>query len=407
MFIFKAAERVDMGRKNKVVVIEEPDHEEIIEPTPAEAAAVAAEEEKELEEQLQAGEWLAEFQSRFTDQPVKILVEKFDEAGEWAVCRKFPLANFDPDQVRLEYGSGKFRCTLFDPNGKWVKGGRTYFKFADPILKPEIVHKPENPLENPIVAMMMSAAKQNTDMLMGVLTSLIAAQANGGGAKATGLGEMVEVVKSINSMTPKDKPMESLKETLGLFKLVKEVTGDNEGEGKTGLLADLKEVIEILPLLKEHMATLKVPQVPGAAAVVTPGKVAEMDPLTKKIISLVPKFVGGARANAPIGEWGNYLLQVFDTEVLPLLLPAMREKYRALVKDEDDVYDIVLRLSKDPDERALALKQIPPLAPYLPWVNQVIDEAIRIAETPESEPGSTVESTAEATIVNGSETQPQ
>src|SRR5258708_32997510 len=126
-----------MGRKKKITVIEDAPESPEVAPTPAEAAAEQAEQEQELQEQLQAGEWLSEFQSRFTDQPVKILVEKFDESGEWAVCRKYPLQGFDPDAVRLEYGSGKFRCTLFDPNGKWVKGGRTYFKFADPILKPE------------------------------------------------------------------------------------------------------------------------------------------------------------------------------------------------------------------------------------------------------------------------------
>lgn len=389
-----------MGRKKKITVIEDAPDVPQIEPSRAEAAEAAAEEEAELQEQLQAGEWLSEFQSRFTDQPVKILVEKFDEAGEWAVCRKYPLANFDPDTVRLEYGSGKFRCTLFDPNGKWVKGGRTYFKFADPILKAAIQAKPENPFDNPVVAMMINAQKSNTDMLMGIMQSILAANGAGGGNKATGLGEMVEVVKSINSMTPKDKPMESLKETLSLFKLVKEVTGDSDGEGKSGLLADLKEVIEVLPLLKEHMAALKAPAVPELAPGNT-GKVNDMDPLTKKIVELVPKFVGGARANAPIGQWGSYLLEVFDTEILPVLLPTMKEKYKALVKDEDDAYDIILRYAKDPSERSEALKQIPPLAPYAAWVNQVIDEAIRIAETAEPEPTSGGNAILETVGVNG------
>jgi hypothetical protein len=369
-----------MGRPRKVTVSLEPETEPITEPTPAEAATAAAEEEKELQDQIQAGEWLSDFQNRFTDQPVKILVEKFDDTGEWSICRKYPLANFDPDGVRIEFGGGKYRCTLYDPQGKWVKGGRTYFKFADPILKPNLNPKAENPLDNPVVAMMLSTQKQNADMLMGVLQSLIAAQSAGGAGKAGSLSEVVEVVKSINSMTPKDKPMESLKETLGLFKLVKEVTGDDEGESKGGLLSGLKDVLEILPQLKEQMATMK-PPAPAAAPQLSKGEPTEMDPLTKKIIELVPKFIGGARANASIPEWGGYLLEVFDTEVITLLLPAMKLKYQAFVSTEDDVYDVVIKLAKNPNERAEGLKQIPPLAPYLPWVNQVIDEAIRLAET--------------------------
>lgn len=377
-----------------------PKQETTEELSPLEEAELAAEEEA----LAQSNEWLSEFQARFTDQPVKIQVEKFDEAGDWALCRKYPLANFDPDTVRLEYGGGRYRCTLYDPQGRWIKGGRTYFKFADSIVKHIEQVKPENPLENPIFALMLKQQEGSTNMLMGILQSILASQ-GAAGSKPAGLGEMVEVVKSINAMTPKDKPMESLKETLGLFKLVKEVTSDNDGEGRGGLLSDLKEVIEVLPLLKEHMAALK-PQSPAPGPTqITPGKVPEMDPLTKKIVELVPKFVGGARSNAPIGEWGNYLLNIFDTEVLPLLLPVMKEKYKALVSDEDDAYDIVLRYAKDPAERAEALKQIPPLLPYAPWVNQVIDEAIRLVETddtsiPENAPGGS--SILDAVAANGS-----
>lgn len=366
-----------MGRKKKITVIEDAPESAELEPTPAEAAQLAAEEEQELQEQLQAGEWLTEFQSRFTDQPVKIQVERFDEAGDWALCRKYPLQSFDPDMVRTEYGGGKYRCTLYDPQGKWVKGGRTYFKFADPIVKPVLQTKTENPLENPIFAMMLNAQKESTNMLMTIMQSLLTTQGAVGTAKGSTMTEVIETVKAINGMAPKEKPLDTLKEQLGLFKLVKDITGDSDGESKGGLLSDLKEVIEVLPLLKEHMAALK----PAAPAQIAPGKAPEMDPLTKKIVDLIPKFVGGARANASIKEWGNYLLDVFDAEILPLLMPVMKEKYKALVKDEDDCYDVFLRYAKDPDERALALKQIPPLAPYLPWVNQVIDEAIHLAET--------------------------
>jgi hypothetical protein len=390
-----------MGRRKKVTVIEEaPEAAEVGEPTPAEAAAIAAEEEKELEDQLQAGEWLTEFQSRFTDQPVKILVEKYDEAGDWAVCRKFPLANFDPDSVRLEFGSGRYRCTLFDPNGKWVKGGRTHFKFAEPVVKPLSQNKPENPLENPIVAMMLNAQKESTTMLMGIMQSLLTAQSAPGAGKGSTMTEVVETVKAINSMAPKDKPLDTLKEQLGLFKLVKEITGDNDGESKGGLLSDLKEVIEVLPLLKEHMAALK-PQTAPAAPQITPGKVENMDPLSKKIVELVPKFIGGARANAPVPEWGSYLLDVFDTEVMPLAFPVLKEKFKALVKTEDDAFDLIIKLAADPDERANAIKQIPPLMPYLPWVNQVIDEAIRLAEAPEIETATGGSSILEAVAANG------
>lgn len=371
-----------MGRRKKITVIEEPEPIEAAEPTPAEQAAEVAREERELQDQIQTAEWLAEFQNRFTDQPAKILVEKFDEEGDWAVCRKYPLAKFDPDAVRLEYGGGKYRCTLFDSHGKWVKEGRTHFKFANSIIKPVVDQKPENPLENPVVVMMIKSMESQQHMMMELAKSFLTAPNVPGAGKSSGLSEVVEVVQKLNTMTAKEKPMDSLKETLGLMKLVKEVTGDSDGEGKGGLLSDLKDVIEVLPLLKEHIGQLKTP----APMLATPAKKeTELDPLTQKIVDLVPKFIGGARSNAPVPEWGSYLFNVFDSEIVPLLLPVMKEKYRAIVSNEDDVYDIVIKLAKDPAERAAGLKQIPPLAPYLAWVNPVIDEAIRIAESPEPE----------------------
>lgn len=374
-----------MGRKKKITVIEEPEDTNLGAapvPTPAEMAEQEIEEQAELEEQIQTGEWLTEFKSKFTDQAAKIHVEKYDESGEWSICRKYPLSSFDPDTVRIEYGGGKYRCTLFDSNGKWVKGGRTYFKFADPIKTDIVERKPENPLDNPIVAMMMSAQKENANMLMGIMQSLLAAQ-SAGGAKTSGLSEIVEGIKAVNSMAPKEKPMESLKETLGLFKLVKEISADSGSDDKGGLLSDLKEVIAVLPLLKEHMASLK----PAPAAPIAPGKVKEMDPLTKKIVELVPKFIGGAQSNSPAPEWGAYLLDIFEAEIFPIVYPMMKEKYKALIKDEDDAYDILIRYAKDPEERALALKQIPPLLPYGAWCNLVIDEAVRLAEAdPEDAP---------------------
>ncbi len=391
-----------MGRRKKVTVIEDQGDEPIGEPSPAELAAVEEAQEKEMQEKIQTDVWLSEFKARFTDQPVKILVERFDEDGEWAVCRKYPLSSFDPDTVRIEYGGGKYRCTLFDPSGKWVKEGRSYFKFAESLVKTIPERKPDNPLENPVVMLMLKAQENQQHMLMELAKSFLTAPNVPGSGRGGGLTEIVEVVKSLNSMAPKDKPFDNFKETLGLVKLVKEATGPDDGEGKGGLMSELRQFLEIYPMIKDQLATLKPPTIgsPTAVTVETQPKVPA-DPLTKKIIDIVPKFVGGARANAPIKEWGAYLLDVFDGEILPLLLPVMRQKYGALAQTEDDVYDIVIRLSKDLSERELALKQIPPLAPYAAWVNQVIDAALVLAETPEGELSTGGNSILEAVGANG------
>lgn len=369
---------------------------------------LSKEEEDELVAQEKMQELLSDFQHRFSDQPAKILVEKYDSEGDWALCKKYPLAGFEQDHVKAEFGGGKYRGILFDEHGKYVKGGRINFKFAESLIKEPVEKRPENPLENPIVAMMIKSMESNQTMLLQLTQSMITAS-SANAPKSGGLAEIVEVVKSLNSMTAKEKPLDNFKETLGLVKLLKEATGSGDEE-KGGLLSEIREFLEVAPLLKEQLAQIKPPAGPlgpnpqqGVVTTVNTERKPTMDPLTKKVIELVPQFVGGARANAPIAEWGEFLLDKFDTEILPLLLPIMKEKYKALVKDEDDCYDIILRYAKDPEERASALKQIAPLAPYGPWVNQVIDEAIRIAETPESPEPSGATVVLDAIAPNGSE----
>jgi hypothetical protein len=403
-----------MGRKKRVVVLEEPADDEV------ELSDVQAEikDEKEIAKQKMTDEWLSDFQERFSDQPVKVLVEKYDEKGDWGMCRKYLLSVFDPEIVRDEFGGGRYRAMLVQPTGKYIKESRNYFTFTEPLFKGAKPEK-ENPLENPVVIMMLENAKSQQAALMNLTQSMIQAQ-TAAAPKGGGLVELIEAMKSLKTMTPQDRPMDNFKETLGMMKLVKEVTGDGDGDGKGGLLSDLKDVLEVLPQLKEHMAALK-PAVANAAppslagpgmmpqptTITTEGRPA-MDPLTKKVVDLVPQFVAAGKAAANVNDWGIKLLDAFDVEIVPLLLPVMRQKYKALVKDEDDVYDIVLRLAQDPDERDMIFKQIPPLAPYKDWALRVIDEAVRLAQEPtpeEDAPAGGGSAILEAVAQNGHEEQ--
>lgn len=370
-------------RKKRLVVVEEAP-----EPDKNEDIALTPEEDAELQDQEQSREWLSEFQSRFSDQPVRILVEKYDEAGDWALCHKYPLSSFDQEAVKQEYGGGKYRGTLFDPKGHYIKGGRIHFKFAETINKGLLPVKAENPLENPIVAMLFKMQEDNRTSMMNLMQTIMTAQ-TAAAPKTSGLGEIVEVMKSLKTMTPTEKPIDNFKDTLSVMKLFKEVTGDSDGESKGGLLSDLKEVLEVLPQLKEQMTHLK-PPVQGTPGLITPGLVnptenPPMDPLTQKVVQVVPKFIEAGKAAAPVEEWGDFLLETFDTEFVPLLLPSLRKQYPVLVKTEDDVYDIVLKLAKDPGEREKIFQTIKPLSPYRDWALRVIDEAVRLAETPDVE----------------------
>lgn len=408
MFRLKAGGN-NMGRKKKTTIIEEPEESDLLESV--DSASLAEEERAEKEARAIDG-WLSEFQSKFPDTPVKVCVEKYVN-GEWQMCRRYPLSTFEFESVHKEYGAGRYRFRMVDPSYRYIKGGSSELTFADPVLKEENA-KPENPMENPLVAMMFKTMESNQTMLLGLFQSLVQAQGN---QKGTGLGEIVEAVKTVQAMGPKsEKPMESFKEILTSWKLLQEITDKGEPEGRGGLMGEIREFLELAPLIKENMPVLRsmLPQgsspLPNVSSPDTvnaaPDKnpAPSMDPLTKKIIEIVPKFTQAAKAASPPEDWGRYLLDVTDVEIVPLLLPKLRNEYGALVQDEQDVYDILLKLGKNPAEREKIFKHIPPLAPYKEWVGKVLDEAIRLAETDEEAPtgGNAI---LEAVGSNGHDTQ--
>ncbi len=274
-----------------------------------------------------------------------------------------------------------------------------------------------------MVIMMIKMQEESRTSIMDLMKTIMTAQATAA-PKTSGLGEIVEVMKSLKTMTPAERPLDNFKETLGMMKLVKEVTGDGDSDSKGGLMSDIKEFLEVYPLIKDKLADLRpLAQMPppalapqaaqtnggplGPGGTIVPGGTPQMpvmDPLSQKIVDIVPRFVEAGKAAAPVTEWGAFLLETFDTEIMPLLLPVLKKKYKVLVKDEDDVYDIVLRLAKDPEEKETVFKQIPPLSPYRDWCIRVIDEAVRLAESPEVEEdiGSTGGSSIlEAVAANG------
>lgn len=360
---------------------------------------------KEAAEQLAVEQWLGDFQARFTDQPVKVLVEKFEE-GEWAICRKYPLGSFDHESVRDEFGGGRYRATLYDPKGRYIVGGRNHFKFAAPASKKDPVAAPVNPLDNPVVTVMLQQMKSNSDMLLGLTQSMIAAQQ---GKPQEGLPQLIEAMVKMQTLQPKgEKPLDNFKETLGIMKLVKEVTSDGDGDSKGGFMSEVREFLELAPLLKEQLPALKASLSPGAKASplppVTPGGNPPMDPLTQKIIQLVPRFVGAAKAQLPVEVWAEYLLDALETDLMPVLLPHMKGIYGPLVCHEDDVYDILMRYAKDPSARDTIYKSVPPLSPYQAWCNAVIEAALKsLTEDPS---GANVVVDAVSTPDNGNTPKP-
>lgn len=346
--------------------------------------------DKELQNQEEAGEWLSEFQGRFSEQSVKVSIEKYEE-GEWTICKKYPLAGFNPEGVRDEFGGGRYRATLFDPKGKYIKEGRHEFRFATPIKVAE-EKGPEriNPLQDPIVVMMLQTQKENTAMMVELMKSLVSGNAQQ--PKGNDLMTVVEAMKVMGALTPKDSGMKNMQETISFLATAKDLFGgEGKGEKEGGIFSDIKEFLGVWPEIKESLPQLK-SQAPAPVTTIIEnptGRTKDMpkDPLSQKIIAVIPTFLKAAQANAPIDQWSDYLGDVIEKEIMPILVPMMKEKYKFMPVEitEDTVYDGLIKRAKDPAEREIVFKQIPPLEPYREWVNKVIDETIKQFEADEAE----------------------
>lgn len=383
--------------KTKVVVVERPDKKansrgETLEELLDAQDAVDTEQES-------INEWLADFQGRFSDQQVRISVSKY-ENGRWALAARYPLQGFDHFVVRDEFGAGKYRAMLYGPNGKYITGGFQEFEFTMPLnpKKPD-AEKDKNPLADPVVSMVMNAQAENNKMLMTIVTAMISNQ----GSRGADLPALVDAMKSMGALSPKENPLKQVTETAQLIATLKDAFGNDEKSDSGGLFAEVKEFLELLPTIKESLPVLKglrdknpLPPAPADRPAALP-----QDPIAQKIIVHVPTFVEAARTNQPTAKWAEYLANLVEVEFLPILVKDAQEKYKPLKVTEDTVYSQLLDTAKDPAEREKIFTAIPPLSPYKLWVNKVIDECIVLFETEEPGKPAVIVPLAEAPDTNG------
>lgn len=356
------------------------------------------EEESPSEEELEAEEKLSDFRARFTGKEFKIRIDRFNnEEGEWEWVDRIQWEGFDLFSVKKKYGPGRYRVILFDGDGKYIKGGRTEFRFAAP-AKDETPAAPPNPLENPIVALMLQQAEKNTAMMMEVLKTTLPAQA---AAKSMDLPQVLDALAKMNSMVPKTDSSKSLLDSLNMIEKVRSLFGAGEEKDSGGLLSEIKEAIALLPAIQtmSRMSPGAVPRPGGPAApmvptVVTPGAVIQpppqerrsMDATTCSILFYVPKFVEAAKAGENVTQWGEYLYTVLETDIVPLLV----KKYNGFINDEG-VWERLLEAAEKPEEVEKIYTYAPELIPYKKWVSSVIASAYEFAQPHEEpEPSSAV-----------------
>lgn len=367
---------------------------------------VELEDEDPTEEEVESSEKVADFQARFSGKQYKVRIERFNPTeAEWEWVVKLPLEGFEPFNVLPKYGGGKYKAVLIDDGGHYVKGGMMHFRFSVPIEMP--TEKPRSALEDPVVVMMLESQKQQAEsqkqqsaMLMEILkTSLPGAQA--ATQKGMDAAQVMEMFAKFSALTaPKENSMKSFMEMVGLWEKAKDAFTPDEKESG-GIVSEIKEAIgalALLPQIRGQVGQAGAPMNPPARAPnrvisptapivinpVVPKKEETMrkalSPAAEKALFYVPKIEEAARENADVEKWADKILDILDEEVIPALV----KEYNGFVSAES-IYDRLLAGAKNLDEREIVFIHAPPLLPYKEWLYRVIDEAVRVLETPDTE----------------------
>lgn len=334
---------------------------------------------------------IAEFQEAFGGQEYKYSVDKWmDDVKRWAGADRYPLDNFDPFLVREQFGGGRYRARLFDGSGKYVKGGGYVEFYLAPVPKKD--KEPERK-EAGAESMILTILLEQNKALLNQQTEMIRAMSAPKTEAATPMKELVETLARLKTLEPRDREsgFDNISKMAGVFKTLQDLFDrGGRGDGGSSWLGDLKEAAGLLkPILQEMSARRGAPAAPAPAIAHVEGapmiQANKWTPVMEVLASHLPKFEEAAKRKEPVREWAEFLLEILEKQVLPLMVPIVREERSVpkFVKDdvvEDGIVDYLMEQAKEPDTIARVCDFWPTLSSHAAWVQEVVTEAGRVLE---------------------------
>lgn len=330
------------------------------------------------DQEIKDEEKLQDFQEQFGEDDYTIRIQKYnDEERELEYVDKVRLNGFDPFVLGKRFGGGRYVCTLFNDKGKYVEGGRFHFKFA----KPSIEEKKEiSPFQDPAVLMVIEQTKQTQAMLMEILKTSLT------GEKQTPVAELIQGLKGLSELSPKEK-------TESPFKIVKEImeiqnylrdSGEESNEKSSGILSEVLQALKTMGQMRV-LPNMNQPQRPVSrinpqgSTVITrteePIKevTKEVNPILENLNNFIPSFTAAAKNGEDPEKWAQFLLDIVDLQVVPLLV----KQYGPFI-DEDQVWEKLIAASENESEVNKIYQFAPDLEPYRDWVGRVLQAAVKL-----------------------------
>jgi len=363
--------------------------------------------EEPTQEEIENEEKRGEFLAQFAGKDYKIIIERYNvENGELEICDRVKLDGFDPFLSVKRYGSGRYRLSLRDNGGKYVKGGNQEVHIAKP-LEGDIQKPEENALTNPIVQLMLENAKSDKMQMMELMKTVMSAMTQRPPDPPRGptLNELVESLSKLKGLTPQSEDkLKGVREILGLMSDVKNLIPEAEKASSGGVLSELGDAVKIA----KELGIMRTPHMPQPGTVMIPRpqdtavnppafeapKEDEMTPnkdsnsIAESIQKYIPIFEGWAKRNYDPGEASIFLVDELDNEIVPAIQSYYGKTF-GMPPSVDTIYSNLIEKSKEPVEIEKIFQFAPALAPYREWCGRVIVEAVAVLTNPVTESEST------------------
>jgi len=352
-------------------------------------------------EEMEDAERLSDFQARFGGKDYKVRVDRWNkDDAEWEYATSCKLDGFDPFiSLQKTHGGGKYRLTLLDDGGRYVKGGRQEVRIAESISKVEPVEAKASPWQDPGIMAVMEMLKTQSSQATEMVKAMISAQA--GKPAEQPISELVKALSQLQGMVPREGDnMKGVKDALELLTAAKGLLPEAKGsEPSGGMLSEVLEAVKAgkeLGFFDRFKQTARPPYPamsgpalarPGMAPIIRNPQAeapVQSNPIAEKVATYIPILTSWAKRGEDIGNAADFVVGELTTEVIPVIV----ENYRpgGMRLNAETIFAHLLDKFKDAAEVERVFQFAPGLEPYRDWVTQVASEAVRIMESDDEEP---------------------
>lgn len=356
---------------------------------------------EQTQEELEDAGKLSDFLDQFGGKEYKVRVEQMNPVDKvWEHIDLFPYDGFDAFETCKRFGPGRYRLSVLNERGKYVKGGQPQIRIAG-VVKPAVVEAAkveQDPLKHPIVVMMLAQMEKSNQQTTELLKAMLAKPEPQKSSSAEVL-DMLAKLKAMNPEKKEDQTMQEVSKMLLLRMIEKGMDGGDGGEKSTWqeIVEGLKDVKD-LGIMEKLGAGLMAARQPGKTAPAptpapqvrvalpqppapeVPPAMPEPSPLEVSLKPFAAILATKAESGVDPKEAAAYVHDEFYETVIPLV---KKHVFAARFMSDAGMVEYACGAAQDAEQVEKLFAFAPELAAHREWTLAVIAEAVRLATSPE------------------------